>query len=47
MADQDMLEDTTEIEQGDARVPPMLIVLIVVLTLIGIAYFCMNLVRPS
>jgi hypothetical protein len=47
MPDKDMLEDTTEIEQGDARVPPMLIVLIVVLTLIGVVYFFTHIVRPS
>ena len=46
MPDKDMLEETTEIEQGDARVPPMLIVLMAVLSLIGIIYFFTHITRP-
>lgn len=47
MKDKDMIEDTTEIEQGEHRVHPAILILYAVLIVICVVYFFTHLVRPN
>jgi len=44
--DKDIIEETTEIKQGDHGVHPMILVLYAVLTTICVVYFITHLTRP-
>ncbi len=47
MKDEEMLEETPEIEQGEHGVHPLILVLYAVLIVICVVYFFTHLVRPS
>jgi hypothetical protein len=47
MKDEEMREETPEIEQGEHGVHPLILVLYAVLIVICVVYFFTHLVRPS